>query len=159
MDCKIVQSELCAGSQPSPPAKRHIETCKDCREFAADLAAIRTIREAPVVTPVLLRERTLDRCRGLLAEEQLKRRLTFGQRCRNILDSPRFVAATAVLSVLILVGLQALQIDENQDIETNYILKLSIIQVVVQNLAAALFLPLLLTFKRKLHAGSRLRQS
>jgi anti-sigma factor RsiW len=50
-DCKTVQTELACGS-PSEQARAHIDTCDDCRAFAAHVSAMqsaaRELRQAPL---------------------------------------------------------------------------------------------------------------
>ena len=107
-----------------------------------------------VSTPVLLREQTLDLCRTKLAELSNGKPVSAAQHLRNLFESSRFVAITAALSVLLLATSVVLQFVDHQDSGTNMIVKISIIQIVLQNFVAALFMPALLMFKNRM--GGRL---
>ena len=152
------KEEAIGRSELSPAAQQHIDGCDDCRAFYADLQAIQTVCDVPVETPAFLRERTLVRCGELLREKTTVGESTLWQRWRSALDSPRFVAAAAIVGVAILITVTALQIDDAQDDVTNLSLKLTISQVVAQNILAALFLPALLLLKSGL-VGVSLRET
>jgi len=150
MKCRDVQEEAIGRSELSPAAQQHIDGCDDCRAFFADLQAIQAVCDVPVDTPAFLREHTLARCGELLREKTAVGESTPWQRWRRVLDSPRFVAAAAIVGVAILITVMALQIDSAQDDFTNLSLKLTIFQVVALNIFTALFLPALLLFKGRL---------
>lgn len=154
MDCLKVQEEIGAGRPVDPEIRRHVEDCAECRSFAADLHNMRLLAEIQVETPVLLREQTLDACRAILTEEAAVRRMPTRQRLRRMVESPRFAAAAASLSVIIMVALFAGQIGGGGDGGANLFMRLAFGQIAVQNLATALFLPALLTFRN----GIRLRR-
>jgi hypothetical protein len=149
MDCRTAQRELSGGDALEPAVEQHLEGCDACRRFADDVRAIRTLGETPVETPALLREQTLDLCREILAERATTRSLSFWQRYRRMCDSPRFVAAAAIVSVLILTTITILQINNNGDSGASWLMKLAVIQFGVQNYVAALFLPILLVLKNR----------
>jgi hypothetical protein len=142
----IVRSEL------SPAARQHADGCDECGAFRADLLAIQAAADVPAETPSFLRERTLARCAEMLRQKATVGELTPWQRWRRALYSPRFVAAAAVVGVAVLVTVMALQINDAQDDATNLSLKLTIFQVLAQNVYAALFLPALLFFRGRLAA-------
>jgi hypothetical protein len=135
-----------------PAAQRHLDSCHDCRQFAADVQTIWKLSESPVSTPALLRERTLDQCREMLAERAAVRAMSPWQRCRRLIDSPRFVAAVATLGVLIVISVTILQINNNGDSDANWLMKLAVTQFAVQNYVAALFLPVFLVLKNRFGA-------
>jgi hypothetical protein len=159
MECRHVQEALGSGLGADAAVERHMESCEQCRRFAADLQWIRALCLPSVATPPLLRERTLEQCRAVLAERAIRRRLRVRERCRRFFDSPRFVVVAAVLCILIAVGVGTLQIDDIQDEETNVSINLTIIQFVVQNLLAALALPALWVYRNKLGRSARLARS
>ena len=150
MDCKHVQQQLSAGTAPDPALNQHIEECDDCRQFAADLLDIHGMIDSAISTPNLLREQTLDLCRTKLAEQTNGHKVTETNRLRVLVESPRFVVVTAVLSVLLLATSIVLQIFFDPAQGTNMIVKISIIQIVLQNFIAALFMPTLMMFRNRL---------
>lgn len=147
MNCHNAREEAIGSPELSPAARQHVKDCEDCRAFCAELRAIQTALETPVETPSFLRARTLARCRELLREKTAVGEMSLWQRCRRAFDSPRFVAAAALLGAAVLITATALQIDDAQDEATNLFLKLTIFQVAAQNVFTALFLPALLLFK------------
>lgn len=147
MECRDAQNELTGGQEPSPLLKQHVDGCDGCRRYHADILAMRSALGAPVQTPPLLRERTLARCSEMLAGTAVGSKSSLWQRCRRALDSPRFVATAATLSVVVLIWVTVSQIDNIQDDATSLSIKLSITLVVVQNLFTALFLPALLMLR------------
>lgn len=149
MDCRTVQQELSARSELEPAAQRHLAGCDDCRRFADDVRAIQTLSESPVSTPAILRERTLDQCREMLAERASVRSMSPLQRFRRLIDSPRFVAATATLGALVVITVTILQINKNGTSDATWLMKLAVTQFAVQNYVAALFLPVFLVLKNK----------
>ena len=134
-------------SEPTGAALRHIERGEECRLFCADLRTIEQALDTPVSTPPALAAKTLARSLDMLRERTVVAEKSMWQRCRRTLDSPRFVAAAAVLGVAVLVTWISLQIDGSLDEATNTSLKLARYQVVAQNVFTALFLPALLLFK------------
>ena len=150
MDCKRAQQQLSFGTDPDPALRSHLESCLDCRQFAADLLYIREMIDPGVSTPVLLREQTLDLCRTKLAELSNGKPVSVAQHLRILFESPRFVAITAMLSVLLLATSVVLQFVDHQDSGTNMIVKISVIQIVLQNIMAALFMPALLIFRNRM---------
>lgn len=152
MDCRFAQKELGAGSEVSPEVQRHVESCGECRAFAEEVRVFRFLSESTVATPAALKERTLDGCRTILAENTAKRREPLWQRWHRLKDSPQFVVAAATLGMLILTTVAVLQIDGAQDENASLLIRVTIIQFGVQNLAAALFLPALLLLKSRLGA-------
>lgn len=144
MKCRTAQQELSSRSEPSPAVQQHLESCEDCRRFADDLHIFRSLSDAPAKTPPVLKEVTLERCRAMLAEKAATHKRPFWMRCRRLLDSPQFVAATAILGVIILGTLAAMQINDVQDRDASFLIKISIVQIIAQNLIAALFMPALL---------------
>lgn len=150
MKCRAVQIEIGSGSELSRAARDHLDTCADCRRFADGLDQLRLLSRSNLLPPLELRERTLDHCQRMLAGEINAGGLTFRRRLRRLFDSPGFIAAFAASSVIILVGLTALQFDGQQDQSAANLLKIVFAQLAVQNLAAALFLPALVLIKHKL---------
>ena len=147
MDCREVREEAIGRSQLSPAVQQHIEGCDECRAFFADVEIIQYAAEAPVETPTFLRERTLARCADLLREKTTVDRMPRWQRWRRAFDSPRFVAAAAMLGVAILIIVTALQVEDAQNDAVSMFLKLAIFQVVALNVFTALFLPALLLLR------------
>ena len=158
MDCKQAQQHLITPGDPSPELREHLETCGGCREFAADLESIRGLADTTISTPPLLRERTLDVCRTELAQRTNGGRVAAAGRLRAAFDSPRFVAATALIGVALLVTTVLIQVFGETDPDTGMILKITIVQIVLQNLVAALFLPALLKYRNR-QEGRWLRQA
>ena len=150
MKCRIAQIEIGSGSELSPAVHEHLDACEKCRRFAVGLAGLRVLSRSSLTIPPNLRERTLDHCQKLLAEKIAASGMSFGQRLRRRIDSPGFIVTFGTLSVIILVGLTAMQVDGMQDKTAGNILKVVIIQLVVQNLAAAMFLPALMFLKNRL---------
>lgn len=153
MDCHKTQIELTGGSDLSAEAQKHLEGCAECKLFAGDLRELSLLTEYPLVTPPGLRERTLETCQSMLAAKEAARGKSFwrGLLCR--LDSPRFIAATAIIGLAILGALTSYQFNDLQDENANLFMKISIIQILIQNLVAALFLPALLLLKNRLGRG------
>jgi hypothetical protein len=149
MICRAAQQELSLGSDVSPEVQRHLDRCEGCRRFAEDLRAFRTLAGSPVPTPAPVREQTLDRCRAMLAERTATGRTSVRERFRRFCDSPRFAAITATLSVLIVVVMTVVHVDGTGDHRTSFFMKLTIVQLLAQNVSAALFLPALLTLKNR----------
>ena len=150
MDCKQVQIELSKAAEQDPIVQQHVQACGSCRQFIADMEAIQGMVDSRVSTPVLLKEHTLDRCRTILADLSTKKSASKTQRLRTLFESPRFVAITAALSALLLATSIVIHVLSNPDPDTNMIVKISIIQIVLQNFVAALFMPALLMFKNRL---------
>ena len=150
MDCKKAQQQLSLPVDPAPEVREHLEACGDCRRFAGDLGAIRGMIDPSVSTPPLLRERTLDVCRTALAARANGKRVTAAARLRKALESPRFVAVTAALSVLLLATSIMIRVFADPVPGSDMILKISIVQIALQNLVAALFTPALLMFRNRL---------
>jgi len=149
MKCRIAQIEIGSGSALSPAGREHLDACEECRRFATSLDGLRVLGRSSLATPPNLREQTLDHCQRLLAEKTAESKMSFGQRLRRRIDSPGFIVIFGTLSVIILVGLTAMQLDGMQDKTAGNILKVVIIQLVVQNLAAALFLPALMFLRNR----------
>ncbi len=150
MDCHKTQLELTGGSVLIPEAQKHLEGCAECERFADDLRALRVLTETPLTAPAGLRERTLKRCQSMLAEKETARGRTFWQRFRHQLDSPQFVASTAIFGLIILGALATLQINDLRDENADLFMQISIVQILIQNFVAALFLPALLILKNKI---------
>jgi hypothetical protein len=150
MKCRTVQIEIGSGSELRQAAHDHLDVCDECRRFAAGLDELRLLSRSNLATPPGLRERTLDHCQRMLAEKTILPGPTYGQRLRRLFDSPGFIAAFATSSVIILVGLTAMQVDSLQDKTASNLFKIIFVQLAVQNLAAALFLPALMFIKHKL---------
>jgi len=146
-ECRNAQEHLAVGEAASPEVQRHLEGCGECRRFAGDVQAFHTALESTVATPVELRNRTLVRCRAMLDDKAVARETSFRERCRRICTSPRFIVTAATLSVLILVGMEVFQLDDTLDAYTSLLIKIVLIQIAIQNFAAALFMPVLLTLK------------
>lgn len=149
MDCKQAQRHLSTTGDPSSELMEHLETCGGCRRFAADLESIRGLVDTTISTPPLLRERTLDVCRTELARRTNGGRATAAGRLRAAFDSPRFVAVTALIGVALLVTTILIQVFGETDPDTGMIFKITIVQIVLQNLVAALFLPALLKYRNR----------
>jgi hypothetical protein len=149
MDCRQVKEELIAGQEPSPRARQHLDGCDECREFYADIQAIRSAYGTSVQTPASLRQRTLASCRDLLAERAAAAESSLWRRCRRVVDSPRFVAAAAILSVAVVISVIGFQLDDIQDEAISLPIKLTITLGVAQNVFTALFMPALLMFNRR----------
>jgi len=147
MNCHDARQEVIGRSDPTEAAQRHIDVCEECRLFCADNRVIQQAFDTPVSTPPALAARTLARSLEMLRDRTAAAETTPRQRCRRILDSSRFVAAAAVLGVVVFAIWISLQIDGAQDDAVNMSLKLAIIQVLVQNVFTALFLPAFLLFK------------
>ncbi len=150
MDCKHVQRQLSSALDAHPSIQQHLGDCRECRNFANDLLNIQAMIDTGVKTPVLLKEATLDRCRTILADQAGKQPWTARQRWIQLIDSPRFVALTAALSVLLLITSVGLQFSGHQSSGTEMLVKVSVIQIILQNLIAALFMPALLMFRHRL---------
>jgi hypothetical protein len=160
MKCRTVQIEIGSGSELSPELRNHLAACSECRRFAAGLDGLRMLGGSGPDTPPDLRERTLDRCQELLAEMSSPpargsvRRSAWPRWLQRLIDSPAFIAAFATASVIILVGVTALQVDRLQDKTAADMAKIFFVQLAVQNLGAALFLPALMFTKQR--PGGRL---
>jgi hypothetical protein len=154
MDCKQVQQQLSIAAEKDATVQQHLQSCESCRQFASDLEAIQGKIDPGVSTPVLLRENTLDRCRFILADLSTRKSTSKTQRLRILFESPRFVAVTAALSGLLLATSIVLQVLTDPDPDTNMIVKISILQIVLQNFIAALFMPALLMYKNRLGGKS-----
>ena len=150
MKCRTAQIEIGSSSELSRAVRDHLDSCDDCRRFAAGLDELRLLSRSNLAAPPDLRERTLDHCQRILAEKTASPGPTYGQRLRGLFDSPGFIAAFATSSVIILVGLTAMQADSLQDKTASNLFKIIFVQLAVQNLAAALFLPALMFIKHKL---------
>jgi hypothetical protein len=149
MECREVQNQLMELQEPNPQVAQHIDGCDDCRRYYADILAVRSAFGTPVQTPSSLRKRTLVRCSELLAERTTATAPSWRQRCRRVLDSPRFVAIAATVSVVVLITVTTSQIDNIQDEATSLFVKLAVTLVVAQNLFTALFLPALLMLRSR----------
>ncbi len=149
MDCKQVQMKLSTADKRDPAVPQHIQSCESCQQFAEDLGIIGEMIDPTVSTPVLLREHTLDRCRTILADRSTRKSASKIGRFRALAESPKFVAVTAVLSVLLLATSIVLQVFIDPNPDTNMIVKISFIQIVLQNFVAALFMPALLMFRNR----------
>jgi hypothetical protein len=149
MDCKQVQIELSMAAEQDAVVQQHLRSCGNCRQFAEDLEIIQVMTGAELPTPVLLREHTLDRCRFLLAERSARKLVSKTQRLRALAETPKFVTVTAFLSVALLATAIVLQVFIDPNPDTNMIVKISFIQIVLQNFVAVLFMPALLMFKNR----------
>ena len=116
-------------------------------EVAVAQGILHRLQVRPAI-PADLREQTLNGCLKLMADKPAG--TAFGRRFRQLLDSPTFIATFASSAVIILVGLMAWQSGSLEDTAAGKFVKIIIIQLVVQNLAAALFLPALMFLKKKL---------
>lgn len=150
MDCKKAQQQLSLPDDPAPDVREHLESCGDCRRFARDLGEIRGLIDPALSTPSLLREQTLDVCRTELAARANDRKVTASGRLKAAFESPRFVAVTAALSVLLLATSVMIRVVADPVPGSDTILKISIVQIVLQNLVAALFTPALMMFRNRL---------
>jgi len=153
MDCKQVQIELSKAAEQDPIVERHVQSCESCRQFAEDLGVFPEMIDLEISTPVLLREHTLDRCRTILADQSTRKSASKTQRLRALVGSPKFVAITAALSVVLLATSIFIQVFIDPNPDTNMIVKISVIQIVLQNFVAALFMPTLLMFKNRFGGG------
>jgi hypothetical protein len=149
MNCRTVQRELSAGSELSQAVCRHVEGCNDCRRFADDLRVFWSLGDSTLETPSLLKEVTLEKCRAVLAERASTRGVSFWRRHRRLWSSPRFVAAVAILGVLIVGTVAVTQIDDSQDRDAVLLVKIFIAQIILQNLVTALFMPAILILKKR----------
>jgi hypothetical protein len=150
MDCRKAQQQLSLPDDPAPDVREHLDSCGDCRRFAGDLGAIRGMIDPAVSTPSLLREQTLDVCRTALAARVNGQTVTASGRLKAAFESPRFVAVTAAVSVLLLATSILIRVFADPVPGSDMILKISITQIVLQNLVAALFTPALLMFRNRL---------
>jgi hypothetical protein len=153
MDCHKTQIELAGGPDLSAEARQHLEGCADCKLFAGDLRELRLLTESPLATPPELKERTLETCQSMLAAKGAARGKSFWHRLGGRIDSPQFVAAAAIFGLAILAALTSYQFSDLQDENTSMFMKISITQILIQNLVAALFLPALLLLKNRLWSG------
>ncbi len=147
MDCKHIQQQLGTTAGVYPSIQEHLDVCPECRTYATDLLSIQSLIDTSVSTPALLTQSTLDHCRTLIIKQTTRQPV---QGWRQLLESPRFAVITAALCALLLVISVALQFFGQQSSDTAMLVKISVIQVVLQNFMAALFLPALLMFKQKL---------
>jgi len=150
MNCREVREEVIGRSQLSPAIRQHIDGCEDCRAFYADVQDIQAACDEPAETPAFLREHTLARCAELLRAKTAPGKAPVWQRWCRALDSPRFVASAAIAGIAILITVTAVQIAGAQDDASAIPLKLTIFQVLAQNIFTALFLPALLLFRGRL---------
>jgi predicted anti-sigma-YlaC factor YlaD len=144
VDCETVQRRLVLRLETDPPVREHLESCDECRRFATDLEAIASMAHAPVETPPALKDRVLETCREAVSARSRRLETSLWHRFRRLCASPRFVLATAVLGVLILIALEITKIDESLDRQIAFLIRLALVQIALQNLAAALVLPALL---------------
>ena len=156
MNCREVREQVIGRSQLSPAIQQHIDGCENCRAFYADVQDIQAACDEPAETPTFLREHTLARCAELLRAKTAAGKATVWRRWGRVLDSPRFVASGAIAGIVILITVTAVQIGNAQDDAVSVPLKLSIFQVLAQNVFTALFLPALLLFRGRL-AGTATR--
>ena len=148
MKCRTVQDKLSRRSELNPEMQEHLESCGDCRVFARDLEAFAALGASPVPTPAGLRERTLARCETILQEKAAARGMPAWRRLLRWSDSPRFVVAAAILGFIVLGGLIVYQIAVDRGENSDLSVELAVLQLVIQNLVTALFLPALLMLKK-----------
>jgi len=160
VNCHDVQEKLTERSQLNSECQRHLDVCRDCRQFAADLKLMSALFAPPVETPVHLREQTLHRCQDALAERTAERRMPVLQRCRRIFGTPQLVVTIAALGVLILgwwLASQLPDIAEGNDAIMS--IKLAFVQIGLQNFVAALLFPIIWLMKSRLIERRRLETS
>jgi hypothetical protein len=157
VNCHDLQEKLIERSELDPECQQHLDGCGNCRRFAADLKRMASLLEPPAKTPAHLREQTLERCQDTLANQTAERGMTVFQRCGRILGTPQFVVAAAALGVVILgwwLASQLPDIAEGNDAIMS--IKLTFVQIGLQNFVAALLFPIIWLMKSRLLERRRL---
>jgi len=147
MECREIQTRLACGEIPDASMSRHLESCDACRAFSASLRDVKRLLAASVVTPDRLRVDTLTRCRDELAESPDT--LLNTRRFRDRL-TPQLIAVGALLGTAILIGVSIGLADASGEAATRFTVQSTFIQLVIQNLAAALLAPALWPLMRRL---------
>ena len=157
-----ISSGEAAGKTVTEALERHLDGCESCRHFAHDVNSLRsfcrTAEETSPSTPPVLRHRTLwqarealsDRTMGKSADGKSSLLSRWGQRSSS---SSVFAVAVVVIS-MILLTYTTYQVTQGQDDSMALPFKLTLLLIVIQNIIAALLMPVVLIWRNSNTAGN-----
>jgi hypothetical protein len=142
MRCKKIHQKVALSEALSTKEKAHLNQCKPCARFREDIKSLQVRHR--LSTPETIKNRTLMACR-----QQFERPAVLNGSGKNLLNfwrSPRAAIALSVLSGIFFVILALISIYCDNNFYCRVAAGFFFI-LVLQNLVAALYAPLLLQHK------------
>jgi predicted anti-sigma-YlaC factor YlaD len=166
MKCEDLRKHISSGEAADETVtealERHLDGCERCRQFAHDVASLRalcrTAEETSPSTPPVLRHRTLWRAREALSNHTMGKSAdgtsSLPSRWGQPIPSSQTFAVVVVVISMILLTYTTYQIAQGQDDAMKLPFKLTLLLVVIQNIIAALLMPVVLIWRNRNTAGN-----